>query len=348
MTEVQTRHIDTIRLRGRQAQYSPDSLEARNVRTALEHEGMTWTADFQPLFIESAESLGGIEKVDSHRALVRSDNRGVLGVHGGQYSPVQIGEAFDAVQPLLDSGDARITRCGSLQGGKKVFVEATLEQATGEVKLGDVVRTKLVFRTSFDGTSPVDVAYVRERLACFNGMTSLARSALFRGRHTKGVHAELAKWRAEFAASKADLDAQLAQWRGMTRRRVNERSLKAYVREVLSPGAGANEDTVVRGVDRIVELAHVAPGADPGTLWGAVNAVTYWATHERGRSDDARETAVLFGTGGELIERATAVALQVVENLPMIELARESYANHATARAEFAALLGGSYVPSAE
>lgn len=347
MTE--TRDISTIRLRQRHDQYAADSLEARNVRAALEAEGMTWTADFRPLFLENESALGGIEPVASHRALVRTDSGAVLGVHGGQYSPVQIADSFDGLQPLLDAGEARITRCGQLQGGKKVFVEATLERASGEVKLGDVVRTKIVARNSFDGTSPIDVAYVVERLRCFNGMTSMSRSALFRGRHTAGVHRELAKWRAEFAEHGASLEKQLQQWRKMTRRRVNDRTLAAYIREVLSPGAGSNEDTVVRGVDRIAELSETAPGAEPGTLWGAVNAVTYWATHERGRSDDARETSVLFGTGGELIERATSVAVEIMETLPTIEQARQAYSNHATARADFEALLSGrSYVPTAE
>jgi hypothetical protein len=52
----------------------------------------------------------------------------------------------------------------------------------------------------------------------------------------------------------------------------------------------------------------------------------------------------MFGTGGALIDRANEVAFKYAEKLPMNELARECYSNHATAKADFAALLGGSYV----
>jgi len=341
-----SRHISQVPVRGKRPQFAPDSLEARNIEAALEASGMNWTAAFTPLFVENVDSLGGMEPVASHRALVRSDNHAVLGVHKGQYSPVQIRDGFRGIQALLDSGDARVSRCGALQGGRKVFVECTLEQATGEVKVGDVIRTKLVFRNSFDGTTPVTACYWLERLRCFNGMTATETSTLFSGRHTASVHRSLEQWRTEFDARRAGLDKRIATWRGFARRRMNEAALRAYIREVLSPGAGTDAEITVKGVDRIMELNETAPGADPGNLWGAVNAVTYWATHERGRSDDARETQLLFGPGGALIERASAVATVLVESLPLLELGRESYANHATARAEFEALLGGTYTPS--
>jgi hypothetical protein len=48
----------------------------------------------------------------------------------------------------------------------------------------------------------------------------------------------------------------------------------------------------------------------------------------------------MFGPGQQLIERAFDVAFRSAEHLPMLELARESYANHATAAAELGALLG--------
>lgn len=344
MTE--SRHIETIRFRGAARhgdQFAADSLEARNIEAALEASRMTWQAEFKPLYLENSESLGGMEPVDSHRALVRTDTGALLGVHKGQYSPVQIRDGFRGVQDLLDAGEARITRCGTVQGGRKVFVEATLERATGEVRVGDTIRTKLQFRNSFDGSTPVSVCYVLERLVCLNGMTRSEESSLFRGRHTASVHRELSQWRAEFDAKRAGLAKRVATWQTFARRRINEPALRAYIREVLSPGAGTDEEITVKGVDRIMEINETAPGAEPGTLWGAVNAVTYWATHERGRSDDARLTANMFGPGGALIERATAVATIVAPDLPMLELARQSYQNTATAKAEFDALLGRPY-----
>lgn len=321
--------------------FAAGSDESRSVDAAIAAAKLTWEARFEPLFLERRDSLGGIEALGTHRALTRSDTGGVLGVHGGAYEPVQIRPAFGAAQQLVDAGLATITRAGSLDGGRKVTMELAL---AGDIpvtrKVGDVLRQTLTFSNSFDGTSPVVQAYTAWRLACLNGMTRPERSNMFRGRHTRGVHAALEQWRVEFGERRAALEATAERFRAFSRKKLNDKALVAYVREVLSEGAGANEETVVRGVDRIVELAHEAPGADPGTLWGGVNAITYWATHERGRSDDARAVANLFGNGLALAERATAVALEVFDHLPSAEAARAAHDNHATAGALFGSLLG--------
>jgi phage/plasmid-like protein (TIGR03299 family) len=327
----------TIRMRA--PRFAADSLEARNVQAAIKAGGFDFTPVFKPLFLENEASLGGIEAVGSHRALVRSDNGRLLGIHGGQYTPLADGDGFAGIQPLLDAGDARIIDAYSLAGGAKTVIEAEVGESRVPVKVGDEIRLKISFTNSHDGSSPATWAYNVERLVCLNGMTARERIAGGRARHTAGIHRALDAWRLEFEAQRARMAETAGVFRAMASRKLNDRALVAFVRETLSEGAGADDKIVVRGVDRIVELAHEAPGADPGTLWGGLNAVTYWATHERGRSDDARLTANVFGTGGQLIERATAVATALVEHLPMNDIGRQSYANHATARSEFERLL---------
>lgn len=320
--------------------FAPDSIEARDVNAAIAAGGFAFDPIWKPLFLENEQSLGGIEAIGSHRALVRSDNGGLLGIHGGQYTPLADRVGFAGVQPLLDSGEARIVRALAPDGGRKTIIEAEIGESRIPVKVGDFVRLLVRFTNSHDGTSPATWSYVAERLACLNGMTAPVRMVGKRARHTAGIHRALDAWRAEFAAQRAALADTAETFQGLARRRLNDRALTAYVRETLSPGAGADESIAVRGVDRIVELAHEAPGADPGTLWGGLNAITYWATHERGRADDARIVSNVFGNGGALIERATQVAVALADRLPMIELGRASYDNHATAQAEFGALLG--------
>jgi hypothetical protein len=139
-----------------------------------------------------------------------------------------------------------------------------------------------------------------------------------------------------------DTKAMAERFRAFTRRKLDDKALVRYVRETLQEGAGSNPDVVVRGVDRIVELAHKAPGATPGNLWGGLNAVTYWASHERGRSEDARQNALLFGNGSQLIQRAAEVAAVFADELPLniVQQSRVAASNTATAGALFGDLLG--------
>jgi Domain of unknown function (DUF932) len=322
--------------------FAKDSVEATDVRAALAKASMLWTPQFKPLLVETNDGFGTTE-VQSHRALVRSDNGRVVGIHGGAYTPVSTIDAFSGpLGALVESGAARIVEASEWQGGSKVSVTAEITGTERPItrKVGDVLSLRITFTNSHDGTSKTLGRYGALRLVCLNGAAAFENSAAFSARHTKGVHVKLEAWQVEIAQQVESYDKRVEAFRAMARRRLNDRALRSFIRETLSEGAGSDESITVRGVDRIIQLAHEAPGADPGSLWGGLNAVTYWATHERGNSDDSRAVANIFGNGMQLVERATALATRAIERLPLLELGRESYANHATASSEFGALLG--------
>lgn len=65
----------------------------------------------------------------------------------------------------------------------------------------------------------------------------------------------------------------------------------------------------------ILEAMLTSPGSDlptaKDTLWGAVNGVTYYVDHERGRSQDNRLSGAWFGTGDTMKRDAVKVALDM-------------------------------------
>jgi phage/plasmid-like protein (TIGR03299 family) len=324
----------------RQTRFESDSTEATSVLAAIKSAGLDFTTSLRPMFIEDPDALGGIREVDDYRCVVRDDTGATFGPVGGAFTPVHTSAALGWIQPIVDAGEARIISAGQVQGGRRVYVQARLTGSDVDITPGDTVFSSVNFATGHDGSLTVSAGYSSIRVICQNTMAMMAKSLAFKARHTSGVHALLEAAALEFHAQRAAVKGQAERFRAMAKRKLGDKALVAFVRETLSEGAGADDSITVRGVDRIVELAHEAPGATPGTLWGGLNAVTYWASHERGRSEDARQNALLFGTGGQLIERATAVATALIEHLPHNELARESYANHATAQAEFGLLLG--------
>ena len=48
-----------------------------------------------------------------------------------------------------------------------------------------------------------------------------------------------------------------------------------------------------------------------GTLWGAVNGVSWFCDHERGRSADTRLVSAWFGDSASLKVKAMSVALEM-------------------------------------
>lgn len=300
-----------------------------SVSEAITRAGLDWQAERRTLLVDALHAgPDAYETVETHRAVVRSDTGAILGVVGRDYEVVQAAQAFAVVQPLIDAGIASITRAGEYDGGRVVYVEAELHTDRPiEVSVGDVMRQTVTFTNSHNGGSSLRATYQLWRLVCQNGMQRPESSNIFRARHTSGVHVQLDRARAEIAQRFAAIESDVDMFRRLMGKRLSDRNLVRYVRETLTEGAGNDESIRVRNVDRIVELAHTAPGATPGTLYGGLNAVTYWATHERGRSADARATGLLFGASGALLERATSVAVRYAERLPDVAgSASSSYA----------------------
>lgn len=326
----------------RQTRFAPGSHESTDVAAALAKADLGWSVAMKPVFIENADALGGIEPVDGARAVTRSDTGAVLGVVGDAYTPVDTSAALGWIQPIVDAGEARIISAGYVQGGRRVYVQAQLTGSEADVTPGDTIFASVNFSTGHDGSLTVGAGYSSTRVICQNTMAMMIRSLAFKFRHTSGVHDALEAARLEFLAQRQNTKEMAERFRAFTRRKLDDKKLVSFIRETLQEGAGANPDVVVRGVDRIVELAHEAPGATPGTLWGGLNAVTYWASHERGRSDDARANALLFGNGGQLIQRASEVATAWATDLPLdiAQQSRVASQNTATAGALFGDLLG--------
>ncbi len=324
----------------RQFTFTSDSTEARDVRAALRAAKIDFTPVLKPVFLENADALGGIEAVEGRFAVTHPTTGRAFEIVGSGYEPCGAIEALNWVQPFVDAGEAEIISAGSTGGGARVYVQARLSGSEVDVTPNDTIFASVNFATSHDGTLPACAGHSSVRVVCQNTMAMMARSLLFRATHRKNMRDLLEKGALEFRAQRELTRKQGETFRAFAKRKLDDKQLVRFVRETLAPGAGDNADQVVRHVDAIVKAAHEAPGATPGTLWGGLNALTYWATHERGNSDGARVNANMFGQGTALIGRAIEVATVFAEHLPMNELARESYANHATAAAEFGALLG--------
>jgi hypothetical protein len=70
-------------------------------------------------------------------------------------------------------------------------------------------------------------------------------------------------------------------------------------------------------LNKFNEALECAPGQDfkscKGTLWGALNAVTYVIDHEMGRTRDNGLTYAWFGYTGDIKRKAFEIALELVK-----------------------------------
>lgn len=115
---------------------------------------------------------GGWDIVPDETMNVREDTGEVLGIVGPGWQGPQNHEAFEFVDALVDSGDAKWLGGGESAGGRRVWMVAQLAR---EVLIGGDANERsipLMFVSNgWDGFTPLAITAAPYRLACLNGQT---------------------------------------------------------------------------------------------------------------------------------------------------------------------------------
>jgi phage/plasmid-like protein (TIGR03299 family) len=122
------------------------------IADAIQAAGLGWRVEREPIGVDRGDAATvndwwepRCEEIPGYYATVRQDTRTVLGIVGERYRIVQNEEAFAFVDQLLGSR-LHFETAGSLHGGRRVWVLATLPQHV-EVG-GDPVRPYVLLMNS--------------------------------------------------------------------------------------------------------------------------------------------------------------------------------------------------------
>lgn len=120
-------------------------------------------------------------------ATYRIDKNIPLGIVKSKYEVVQNIDAFNFIDNAIGEGKALFEYAGCFGYGHKVFITAKLPITTSVG--GDPIDNYLVFSTSHDGSSSIDILFTPVRVFCLNMLNSGIKesSSHIRIRHTKTV-----------------------------------------------------------------------------------------------------------------------------------------------------------------
>lgn len=287
-----------------------EGLVAAGLRWQVEEKPVCWYPD------DGTENAFDMYAVDGKKALVRSTDKRLLGVVGSNYEVLQNQDAFKFFDPILQSNEATLEAAGSLHGGRKVWVLARINGSIGEVGNDDLVQHYLLLHNSHDGTQSLGIQYSPIRVVCQNTLT-LAEGLARRGkvnalkiRHTSGMPAALKAVQSSLDVQRQRFEFSMEAYRAIKAKALPVDGLENYVTEVLAPKTKKKP----KAFSKIEEFYEEAPGQDlpgvKGTYWGAYNAVTYWVTHSRGRTADARLDDAWFGRAQATNQQALKIALE--------------------------------------
>jgi len=249
----------------------------------------------------------------------RDETPKILGLVGRAYHPVQNAEAFAFLDSLQERGELRYTTAGSLQGGRRVWM---LAQLAGQERLlvggEDEVHPYLLLANSHDGNSGLICRLTSVRVVCQNTLNLALgeRGAGLALRHSHSIKARMDAASRLLAATQASLTTWLAHADRLYGARISEAEWAALVELLLPlPSPAKSAQVALNQRETLATCYTEAPGAQPGTCWGALQAVTAYCSHAKTTrgGDDARLASLWFRSGADLVALAERLLLLVAQ-----------------------------------
>ena len=287
----------------------------RNVTTseAMKLSGLDWTVKTEPLQTLQNERV-------THQAIRRQSDQTILGEVGPNYQPLQNLEAFKFFDKFLDTREAMIESCGSLDSGKKVWILAKLNAAPIEVVKNDIINKYLLLSNSHDGTLAVRTGFTPIRVVCSNTLSAAInsnQSQLIRLKHTKNIVSSLDAVGSIINAYNAQFEATENEYKYLASKDINAADLKKYVKLVFYPipKLTDRQESRLKEIENdISKLFQVGRGTDIAkpTYWRAYNAVNeYLLDYTRAKDDESRLHSMWFGGLFTKNQEALKVALDL-------------------------------------
>lgn len=286
---------------------------------AIRAAGLDWS-----VALEHVNDLRG-SRIPGARALVRTDRMEPISVVGTGYRPIQNVDAFRFADLLVGEGKAVYESAGSLDNGRRIWLEAKLPGDVWVAGEDSVKKYLLLTNPHFRGSS-LWVLLTARRLACENMLfaaLSQGRPYAVRIRHTGDIAGQVAEAQKVLGISLKYYDSFGEQARHFASRQLTASAVKRYFEDLVPDPKEAEPVRAASTRETLLRLFETGRGSDlpgaRGTLWGALNAVSEFVDHERPTRGSAttermaRWKSAIFGSGRDLKERAWHRALVWVD-----------------------------------
>jgi phage/plasmid-like protein (TIGR03299 family) len=299
--------------------------EAQTSADALRIAGLDWTVALTDLAAIMPD--GSHQPIDTHRATMRTDTGKALGAVGLRYQPLQNRDAFAWMDEVVGEQLAIWETCGSLRGGKDVWMLAKLP-GNLEVCDRDVLDKYVLITNNHAGTGAVRLFPTSVRVVCANTLRLAISEVdsnksdaglplglkLFHTAGSLGKRVQKARELLGVIGKSHDEFAEAA--RSMLAKSLNTQQVSDYFGGLVENRSDRNREKVLGQLwDRFALPTN--EGGYKSNVWTAYNAASEWADHElrvTGRGDVRAERkfrSVLFGSAHSFKERAWASAVEM-------------------------------------
>lgn len=265
---------------------------------------------------------GRLRTMADRYALVRSDTGDALSVVSSGYNIMQPNEVLEFYRDLVKEHGFALETAGALDGGRKFWALAKTGRFDSiDQRCDDGVAGYVLLASSCDKSLATTAAFTSIRVVCQNTLSF----ALEDIQNAKRPQVKIPHHRRFLPGSvKKELglfDTAWSDFLGKVRRMANYRmpsedAWQFFKALLLQKDKAALSVKAAREHQTITSLFKSAPGQElataQNTLWGAVNAVTYYVDHVRSDTPAERLDDSWFGAGCALKDKAWAVASMLI------------------------------------
>lgn len=264
--------------------------EAAKPEAMLKHAGLDWRVERAPLYAGDSK-----KPIEGFAALQRSSDGKVLDIVGSRYNPVQNADVFEFFKEFTDAGKATMETAGSLHGGRYVWALANLG-ASFQLAGGDRVNGYLLVASPHMQGKTLIIKFTTVRVVCNNTLTLALRAGgtSWRMNHTRSFdsisqsEAKDALGIAREQMSEFEKTAKTLKKMKLDREKIIEVLAMTFQPDADTVDLLEDSDLLNMKMKVLLDVNENAPGADAGTGWGLLNAVTYYADHVASRTPDKR------------------------------------------------------------
>ncbi len=255
---------------------------------------------------------------------INQDTDEVLAIVGGRYKIVQNEEAFEFLDSIVASKEAKYHTAGALGKGETIWLLAKLPKNI-LISKDDVVEKYLCLTNSHDGTSALRVFFTPIRVVCQNtlSMALKDRCSTVSIKHTENCGEKISKAREVLGLALDFYNEVEKDFKVLARTKVTAQQTTSYFEQLLHINQKDEKEISTRKrnvMSEMISLSENGKGNAPfrGTAWALYNGVTeyvdHFATIKGVKQDPTKRTQnIVFGSGARTKERAFDLAMALVK-----------------------------------
>ena len=240
-------------------------------------EDYNFPVELQPVFTEEGN------EIQNHKCVVRTDTGDTLGLHGNQYRIIPhddvVNSIIDGVKAANLSTDYEV-KVDVIDNGRKIRGEIVFGDIIQQPSVGDIIKYRISFFNSYDGSWAFAQKANALRLWCLNGCTTPDLIASSRFKHTASVDV---LGSADKVISGADHFMNRAEeWQSWMKSQLNDDQAENFFRSTLCKVTTKQkqvEKTNERQLENLLSGWQDEVRSLGRNKWALYNCLTSWATH---------------------------------------------------------------------